>query len=60
MEIPVDLWKKLETLYLSKSLTNKIYLKEKFNKMCMDLANTTEKFYDENQTIILLNALGKL
>ncbi|TXG73626.1 hypothetical protein EZV62_002205 [Acer yangbiense] len=39
--------KKLESLYLTKSLTDKIYLKERDN----------EKSSDENEAIILLNSL---
>ena len=68
-----NIWKKLESLYLTKSLTNKIYLKERlfsfkmntsknldeFKKVTIELANAgeNEKLSNENEAIILLNAL---
>lgn len=68
-------WKKLEDLYLKKTLSNKIYLKKKlfgykmdasktlktnlddFKKVTIDFGQHRKGARDENQVVILLNAL---
>ena len=40
-----ELWKKLESLYLTKSLRNKLYLKEKFFGYMMDQSKGLEENY---------------
>ncbi|GKE52109.1 hypothetical protein Tco_1487265 [Tanacetum coccineum] len=63
-------WSKLETLYMTKSLANKLYLKKKlytgrkisehideFNKIVLDLANIEVKFKDEDLALLLLTSL---
>ena len=42
-----ELWKKLESLYLTKSLPNKLYLKEKFFGYKMDQGKGLEENLDE-------------
>ena len=48
-----DLWKKLESLYLTKSLLNKLYLKEKFLGYKMNHSKSLEENLDEFQKIIV-------
>ncbi|CAM8912019.1 unnamed protein product [Rhodiola kirilowii] len=62
-------WLKLESLYMTKSLTNKVYLKalsgdkdldeslDEFSKIILDLENLEIKIDDEDQAIMILNAL---
>ncbi|TYK10340.1 Retrovirus-related Pol polyprotein from transposon TNT 1-94 [Cucumis melo var. makuwa] len=55
-----ELWKKLESLYLKKSLSNKIYIKEKFFGYKMDQSKSLEENLDEFQKIIVdLNNIGE-
>ncbi|TXG64595.1 hypothetical protein EZV62_011589 [Acer yangbiense] len=53
-----DVWKKLESLYLTKSLTNKIYLKERLFGFKMDASKGLGKNLDDfkKMTIELANA----
>ena len=48
-----ELWKKLESLYLTKSLPNKLYLKEKFFGYKMDQSKGLEENLKEFQKIIV-------
>ncbi|KAA0067462.1 Retrovirus-related Pol polyprotein from transposon TNT 1-94 [Cucumis melo var. makuwa] len=48
-----ELCKKLESLYLTKSLQNKLYLKEKFFGYKMDQSKSLEENLDEFQKIIV-------
>ncbi|KAA0060177.1 Retrovirus-related Pol polyprotein from transposon TNT 1-94 [Cucumis melo var. makuwa] len=48
-----ELWKKLENLYLTKSLPNKLYLKEKFFGYKMDQSKGLEENLDKFQKIIV-------
>ncbi|TXG51781.1 hypothetical protein EZV62_024305 [Acer yangbiense] len=52
-----DVWKKLESLYLTKSLTNKIYLKERLFGFKMDPSKNLGQNLDEfkKMTIELAN-----
>ncbi|KAA0067607.1 retrotransposon protein, putative, Ty1-copia subclass [Cucumis melo var. makuwa] len=66
-----ELWKKLESLYLTKFLPNKEKFfrykmdqsksleenLDEFQKIIVDLSNIGEKMSDENQAVILLNSL---
>ncbi|KAL0537750.1 hypothetical protein IC582_026735 [Cucumis melo] len=55
-----ELWKKLESLYLTKSLPNKIYIKEKFFGYKMDQSKSLEENLDEFQKIVVdLNNIGE-
>ncbi|TYK20957.1 Retrovirus-related Pol polyprotein from transposon TNT 1-94 [Cucumis melo var. makuwa] len=54
-----ELWKKLESLYLTKFLLNKLYLKEKFFGYKMDQSKGLEENLDEFQKIVVdLNNIG--
>ena len=71
------IWTKLEKLYMTKSLANKLYLKQRlysfkmteektmsdqiddFNKIIDDLENINIMMEDEDQALILLNAMPK-
>ena len=71
------IWTKLEKLYMTKSLANKLHLKQRlysfkmteektmsdqiddFNKIIDDLENINIKMEDEDQALILLNAMPK-
>ena len=71
------IWTKLEKLYMTKSLANRLYLKlrhysfkmneekplsdqiDDFNKIIDDLENIDIKMEDEDQMLILLNAMPK-
>jgi len=71
------IWLKLESLYMTKSLSNRVLLKGKlfgfkipedkpisesldeFNRLIIDLANIEIKIEDEDQAIMILNALPK-
>ncbi|TYK13957.1 AP-1 complex subunit mu-2-like [Cucumis melo var. makuwa] len=48
-----ELWKKLESLYLTKSLPDKLYLKEKFFGYKMDQSKGLEENLDEFQKIVV-------
>ncbi|KAA0037675.1 Retrovirus-related Pol polyprotein from transposon TNT 1-94 [Cucumis melo var. makuwa] len=48
-----ELWKKLESLYLTKSLPNKIYIKEKFFGYKMDQSKSLEENLNEFQKIVV-------
>ncbi|KAA0038009.1 Retrovirus-related Pol polyprotein from transposon TNT 1-94 [Cucumis melo var. makuwa] len=55
-----ELWKKLESLYLTKSLPNKIYIKEKFFGYKMDQSKSLEENLNEFQKIVVdLNNIGE-
>ncbi|TYK10877.1 Retrovirus-related Pol polyprotein from transposon TNT 1-94 [Cucumis melo var. makuwa] len=55
-----ELWKKLESLYLTKSLPNKIYIKEKFFGYKMDQSKSLEENLGEFQKIVVdLNNIGE-
>ena len=51
--IIMELWKKLESLYLTKSLRNKLYLKEKLSGYKMNQGKSLEENLDEFQKIIV-------
>ena len=53
-----DVWKKLESLYFTKSLTNKIYLKERLFSFKMDASKSLGQNLDEfkKMTVELANA----
>lgn len=60
IENVAQLWSKLESMYMSKSLTNKINLKEKLFNYKMDLSKGLEENLDEFNTICLeLANIGK-
>ncbi|TXG61365.1 hypothetical protein EZV62_012728 [Acer yangbiense] len=48
-----DVWKKLESLYLTKSLTNKIYLKERLFSFKMDASKCLGQNLDEFKKMII-------
>ncbi|KAA0067243.1 retrotransposon protein, putative, Ty1-copia sub-class [Cucumis melo var. makuwa] len=48
-----ELWKKLESIYLTKSLPNKISIKEKFFGYKMDQSKSLEENLDEFQKIVV-------
>ncbi|TYK05711.1 Retrovirus-related Pol polyprotein from transposon TNT 1-94 [Cucumis melo var. makuwa] len=55
-----ELWKKLESLYLTKFLPNKLYLKKKFFGYKMEKSKGLEENLDEFQKIIVgLNNIGE-
>ncbi|KAA0046503.1 Retrovirus-related Pol polyprotein from transposon TNT 1-94 [Cucumis melo var. makuwa] len=55
-----ELWKKLESLYLTKSLPNKIYIKEKFFGYKIDQSKSLEENLNEFQKIVVdLNNIGE-
>lgn len=55
-----ELWKKLESLYLTKSLPNNLYLKEKFFGYKIDQSKDLEENLDEFQKIVVdLNNIGE-
>ncbi|KAA0035013.1 Cc-nbs-lrr resistance protein [Cucumis melo var. makuwa] len=55
-----ELWKKLESLYLTKSLPNNLYLKEKFFGYKIDQSKDLEENLDEFQKIVVdLNNIGQ-
>ena len=72
------IWTKLENLYMTKSLANRLYLKQRLysfkmteektmsdqidnlNKIIDDLENIDIKMDDEDQALILLNAMPKM
>ncbi|KAJ6994065.1 hypothetical protein NC653_017017 [Populus alba x Populus x berolinensis] len=62
-ESPTTIWKKLESWYMSKSLTNKLYLKHKLFYLEMSKGKNLNqhivdvKFDNENKTLMLLNSL---
>lgn len=49
----VDLWKRLEDLYLAKSLPNKIFLKERLFSFRMDPSKSIEANLDEFKRITI-------
>jgi len=71
------IWSKLESLYMTKSLSNRIHLKgrlfgfkiaedkpisdslDEFNRIVIDLENIDVKIDDEDQAVMILNALPK-
>lgn len=53
IESAPELWKKLDKLYLSKSLTNKILLKERFFGYRMESSKTVEENLNEFNKICL-------
>lgn len=53
IETTVELWEKLESLYLSKSLSSKILLKERFFSFRMNPAKNLEENLDEFTKICL-------
>ena len=55
-----EFWKKLDGLYLTKSLPNKIYLKEKFFGYKMDQSKGLEENLNEFWKIVVdLNNIGE-
>ena len=46
-------WSKLETLYMTKSLANKLYLKKKFYTFYMSVGRKISKHIDEFNKIVL-------
>ncbi|GKA34734.1 retrovirus-related pol polyprotein from transposon TNT 1-94 [Tanacetum coccineum] len=46
-------WSKLETLYMKKSLANKLYLKKKLYTLCMPAARKISEHIDEFNKIVL-------
>ncbi|KAL5564372.1 hypothetical protein UlMin_027536 [Ulmus minor] len=60
LEIIAEIWKKLEELYLVKSLPNKIYLLERFFGFRMDTSKTIDQNLDNfNKLILDLGNFGK-
>lgn len=56
----LEVWSKLDALYLTKSLTNKLYLKERFFGYKMDVNKDLEQNLDEYNKITLdLNNIGE-
>ncbi|MDV3183834.1 MAG: hypothetical protein Q8847_02655 [Sweet potato little leaf phytoplasma] len=59
-KLALEVWSKLDALYLTRSLTNKLYLKEKFFGYKMDVSKDLEHNLDEYNRITLdLNNIGE-
>ncbi|KAH0708883.1 hypothetical protein KY284_010310 [Solanum tuberosum] len=56
-ESACDIWTKLENLYMSKTLTNELYLKKQLYALHMGEANLGVKIEEEDKFIVLLNSL---
>ena len=55
----IRLWKKLDEMYMTKSMPNQIYLKEKFYGFRMDESKQIEDSFDEyNKLLLDLEILG--
>ncbi|XP_073117052.1 uncharacterized protein [Elaeis guineensis] len=58
-KIAASLWLKMESLYMTKFLTNKLYLKHRLYKLCMaeDLKSIDVKIEEEDEILLLLCSL---
>lgn len=55
----LDIWKKLEGLYMKKSLANRLYLKKRLYQLTMEEGKELRKHLDDfNKLILELNGVG--